>query len=76
MSLTEPRDPALLSMLQQKALPALTEMARWKTRGHAVAPAMILGRVAGIPEKELASAAANGSHATIADAALKKLEAK
>ena len=76
MSLTETRDPALLSLLQQKALPALTEMARWKTRGHAVAAVMILGRVAGIPEKELASAAANGSHLPIVDAALKRLEAK
>ena len=76
MSLTEPRDPGLLSMLQQKAVPALTEMARWKTRGHAIAPAMILGRIAGIPEKELASAAANGNHATIVDDALKRLKEK
>ena len=76
MSLTEPRDPALLSSLRQKALPALIEMARWKSRGHAVASAMILGRVAGVPEKELVSAAASGDHATIVDAALKRLEAK
>jgi len=76
MSLTEPRDPALLSTLRQKAVPALTEMARWKHRGHAVASVMILGRVAGIPESELASAAEIGSHATIVDAALKRLEAK
>jgi hypothetical protein len=37
---------------------------------------MILGRVAGIPEKDLTSAAAIGSHATIVDTALKRLEAK
>ena len=76
MSLTEARDPALLSTLRQKAVPALTEMARWKSRGHAVAPVMILGRVAGIPENELVSAAASGSHATIVDEALKRLEVK
>ena len=76
MSLTESGDPALLATLRQKAVPALTEMARWKSRGHAVASVMILGRVAGIPEKELASAAAIGSHATIVDAALKRLGAK
>jgi hypothetical protein len=76
MSLTEARDPALLSTLRQKAVPALTEMARWKSRGHAVAPVMILGRVAGIPENDLVSAAASGSHATIVDEALKRLAAK
>jgi hypothetical protein len=76
MSLTEARDPALLSTLRQKAVPALTEMARWKSRGHAVAPVMILGRVAGIPENALVSAAASGSHATIVDEALKRLGAK
>jgi hypothetical protein len=76
MALTEPRDPALLSTLRQKAVPALIEMARWKSRGHAVAPAMILGRVAGIPENELTSAAAKGNHATIVEAALKRLEVK
>ena len=76
MSLTESREPALLSTLRQRAVPALTEMARWKSRGHAIAPVMILGRVAGIPENELTSAAAIGSHATIVDAALKRLEGK
>ena len=76
MSLTEPRDRALLSLLQQKAVPALTEMARWKSRGHAIASVMILGRVAGIREHELASAVATGNHAPIVDVALKRLGAK
>ena len=76
MALTESREPALLSALRQKALPALIEMARWKSRGHAVASVMILGRVAGIPENDLISAAAKGSHATIVDMALKRLETK
>jgi hypothetical protein len=35
---------------------------------------MILGRVAGIPENDLTSAAATGSHATIVEIALKRLE--
>ena len=76
MSLTEPREPALLSTLRDKAVPALTEMARWKSPGHAIASVMILGRVAGIPERDLTTAAAIGSHATIVDTALKRLEAK
>lgn len=73
MSLTESRDAALLSTLRQKAVPALAEMARWKSRGHALASVMILGRIAGIPEQELAAAAASGSYETIVDAALKRL---
>ena len=76
MALTESREPALLSALRQKALPSLIEMARWKSRGHAVASVMILGRVAGIPENDLISAAAKGRHATIVDMALKRLETK
>jgi hypothetical protein len=76
MSLTERREPALLSTLRQKALPALTEMARWKSRGHAIASVMILGRAAGIPENDLTAAARIGSHATIIDTALKRLEGK
>jgi hypothetical protein len=76
MSLTEPRDPALLSTLRDKAVPALTEMARWKSRGHALASVMILGRVAGIPERDLTSAAEIGSHATIVNTALQRLAAK
>jgi hypothetical protein len=76
LSLTESRDPALLSALRQKAVPALIEVARWKSRGHAVASVVILARVAGIPENDLASAVASGSHATIVDAALKRLGAQ
>jgi hypothetical protein len=75
MSLTEARDPALLATLRQKAVTALAEMARWKNPGHATAPLMILGRVAGIPEKDLTSAAELlGSRATLVDMALKRLE--
>jgi hypothetical protein len=76
MSLTEARDPALLATLREKALPALIEMARWKNRGHSVGPAMILGRVAGIPEDELVPLAAKGSHSAIVEAALKRLAIK
>jgi hypothetical protein len=76
MSLTESREPALLSTLRQTAVPALTEMARWKSRGHALASVMILGRVAGIAENDLTSAAAIGNYATIVDTALKRLGAK
>jgi hypothetical protein len=34
-------------------LPALVEMARWKSPGHALPAYLVLGRVAGLDENEL-----------------------
>jgi hypothetical protein len=76
MELTESRDPTLLSTLREQALPALVEMAHWKNPGHAVPSVMILGRVAGISEKDLASAAGTGEYAQIVEIAQKRLERK
>src|SRR5215475_8614033 len=45
LRLTDKRDPAILSELRQKTLPSLTEMARWKSSNHALAPFFLLGRV-------------------------------
>jgi hypothetical protein len=53
MQLTNGRDPALLAELRRDALPALIEMARWKTPGHAQMFCVILGRIAGLPDKEI-----------------------
>jgi hypothetical protein len=58
--LTKARDPAVLSRLCEEALPALTEMARWKSAGHACASFFILGRMAGLPEKDIESAWTEG----------------
>lgn len=52
--LTASRAPRLLHQLRAGALPALIEMARWRNGGHAYYSRMILGRIAGIPEAELA----------------------
>jgi hypothetical protein len=56
LRLSETRDPKLLADLRAQALPALIEMARWKNRGHAAAPYFLLGRVAGLPEKQIENA--------------------
>jgi hypothetical protein len=53
MNLTERRDPALLADLRQHALTSLVEMARWKSKGHAWMSFIILGRIAGLPDKEI-----------------------
>jgi hypothetical protein len=52
-AITERRDPHLLARIRAEALTSLIEMARWHSLGHAYAPRLILGRIAGIDEKEL-----------------------
>jgi hypothetical protein len=59
-ALTGGRDPKLLKTLRKKALPSLLEMARWKSQGHAFAPLIILGRIAGIPDGEIFEAMQSG----------------
>jgi hypothetical protein len=56
VTLTENRDAKILALLKERAMPALIEMARWKHLPHALPPYILLGRVAGIPEKELQEA--------------------
>jgi hypothetical protein len=66
----------MLSELRRKALPSLVEMARWKTPGHAKAPFVLLGRVAGFPEDEINAAWEHGAHELFIDAAVKKAKTK
>ena len=59
-SLTANRDPAVLTKLRASALDALIEMTLWRAASHAYFARMLLGRVAGIPEKRLAELASKG----------------
>jgi hypothetical protein len=52
-ALTRQRDPEVLAQLRNRALPALIEMARWRSSGHAYAARLLLGRVAGLHEDKL-----------------------
>lgn len=51
--LTNDRDPELMKQLRMEALPSLVEMAKWKSAGHAFAAYLILGRIAGVKDKEI-----------------------
>lgn len=51
--LTDHPNPSTLDLLRERALPALTEMARWKTLDYALPAFLLLGRAAGIPDTEL-----------------------
>ena len=52
-TLTELRAPQTLSLLKERALASLMEMAKWQHAEHAIPGYILLGRVAGIPESEL-----------------------
>ena len=51
--LTDTADPPVLVLLRERALPALVEMARWKTPEYALPPFLLLGRVMGVAEDDL-----------------------
>jgi len=51
--LTDRDNPAALALMRERALPALVEMARWKTLRYALPPFMLVGRIAGVPDSDL-----------------------
>ncbi len=53
ISLTETRESQTLDQMRREALPSLVEMARWRSKGHAYASLVLLGRIAGIDETKL-----------------------
>lgn len=60
VALTTSRNPSLLASIHSVALDPLIEMARWRRPSHAFFARMILGRVAGLPERQLKDLAWNG----------------
>jgi hypothetical protein len=53
VTLTERPNPTALDLIRERALPALVEMARWKTLRYALPSFLLVGRTAGVPEQEL-----------------------
>jgi len=70
--LTEDRDPAILADLREHAIPALVEMARWKSPGHAQPAFFLLGRIAGLTEDEIRTEWDENDREPVISAALKK----
>ena len=66
--LTTKRNPAVLAKLRTIALDSLIEMTLWREATHAGVARMLLGRVAGIPEKQLEELARKGPPQTIVEA--------
>ena len=55
LQLTRSRNPEMLNRLKETSLPALKEMAVWKSEIHALPAFVILARIAGIPEEKINS---------------------
>jgi hypothetical protein len=70
--LTDSRDPAILQQMRERALPALIDMARWKTLAHALPAYILLGRIAGMPEEQIKASWSRGDREPLIAQALKK----
>jgi hypothetical protein len=68
---TADRDPALLASLRQRSLPALVEMSRWKTPGHAMMAFLLVGRIAGLSDEEITKASKGGERDKVIEQALR-----
>ncbi len=60
VTVTDDGNSEAIGLLRSKALPALVEMARWKSLFYALPAFMLVGRVAGLPEEEIQSRWTNG----------------
>jgi len=69
--LTDGRDPVVLDQIRMRALPALVEMARWKTLAHALPAYLLLGRLTGLSEKQIQDAWSRGDRESVISEALK-----
>jgi hypothetical protein len=72
VQLTAARDPAVLNTIARAVMPELTQMARWRSLGHALPALVILGRIAGMPEDTILAAAGAGARRTILDSAARR----
>jgi hypothetical protein len=70
--LTDKGDPVVLEQLRTRAMPALVEMARWKTLEHALPAYILVGRVAGLSEDQIQRAWSRGDRESVIAAAAKK----
>jgi HEAT repeats len=69
--LTDARNPAVLDQLRERALPALVEMARWRTLSHALPAYVLLGRITGLSEKQIQDAWSGANRESVVTEAAK-----
>jgi hypothetical protein len=72
MALTSGRAPRVLDAVRRGAVPALAEMARWKSDGHALPAFAILARVAGVEERRIWAMASRGERERVIEEAVER----
>lgn len=70
VSLSERRASSALETMHERALPSLVEMARWKTLAHALPAFILVGRIAGLSEKQIQDAWRRGDRDPVINKAL------
>jgi hypothetical protein len=68
--LTDTRDPATMTLLRERALPALVEMSRWKTLAHALPAFMLTGRLTDLTDAQIQDAWSRGDRESVIAAAM------
>ncbi len=80
VDLTENRNPEALSLLRERALPSVIEMARWHNLPDALPAFVLAGRLAGLDEKEIQDAWVSGDREPVLQEAVhpkkKRIRAK
>jgi hypothetical protein len=69
--LTDKRDAPVLTQLRDRAMPALAEMARWKSLPHALPAFVLVGRIAGLTEEQIQDTWSRGDREKVIASALK-----
>lgn len=69
-------DEAVIAKLRQRSLPTLIEMARWQAAGHAMMSLILVGRIAGMPDEEVAKAWFAGARESVIQRAMNSRSAE
>jgi hypothetical protein len=70
LTLTDRAAPEVIELLRARSLPPLAEMARWKSARYAVPPFLLLGRVAGLEDKDVQARWQKGDREAVIQKAL------
>jgi len=76
VTLTELKPKGSLDLLRERALPALVEMARWKSLQYALPAYVLVGRVAGLSETEIHSRWEKSDRESVIEQALSRKSKK
>jgi len=71
VNLTDERDPEMLALIRERALPSVMEMARWHDLEHALPAFILAGRLAGLDDKAIQEAWVTGNRDPVLKKALK-----